>query len=189
MVCKINIWNASTQGRLEPPTFWFKPNALTIELSGTNISYLIFWNTGSSGIDRLVCNVNIWNVNCVQATAFIFDSRTAVLVKGSGFLRQRMSQPEGDSYPPTFGFMPNALTIWAIGPDISYHMFWNTVFGGIDIDSVQYTHKTPHSSPPWVCSLCDSKWKLATELHCILKRFWKSHKEGNQSKGIFSTTI
>ena len=38
---------------------------------------------------------NIWNVNCVRATALIFDTRTGVLVKVSKFLRQKMSRPEG----------------------------------------------------------------------------------------------
>ena len=41
--------------------------------------------------------VNIWNVNCARATAFIFDTRTGILVKVSKFLRQKMSRPEGDS--------------------------------------------------------------------------------------------
>ena len=43
--------------------------------------------------------VNIWNANCVQATAFIFDTPAGVLVKVSKFLRQKMSRPEGDSNP------------------------------------------------------------------------------------------
>ena len=41
--------------------------------------------------------VNIWNVNCARATAFIFDTRTGVLVKVSKFFRQKMYRPEGDS--------------------------------------------------------------------------------------------
>ena len=36
---------------------------------------------------------NIWNVNCAPATAFIFDTRTGVLVKVSKILRQKMSRP------------------------------------------------------------------------------------------------
>ena len=43
--------------------------------------------------------VYIWNVNCARTTAFIFDTRTGVLVKVSKFLRQKMSRPEGDSNP------------------------------------------------------------------------------------------
>ena len=38
----------------------------------------------------------IWNVNYVRATSFIFDTRMDVLVKGSMFLGQKMSQPKGD---------------------------------------------------------------------------------------------
>ena len=34
--------------------------------------------------------VNIWNVNCARATAFIFDTRTGVLGKVSNFLRQKI---------------------------------------------------------------------------------------------------
>ena len=43
--------------------------------------------------------VYIWYVNCARATAFIFDTRTDVLVKVSKFLRQKMSRPERDSNP------------------------------------------------------------------------------------------
>ena len=43
--------------------------------------------------------INFGNVNCARATAFIFDTRTDVLVKVSKFLRQRMFLPEGDSNP------------------------------------------------------------------------------------------
>ena len=57
--------------------------------------------------------VNIWNVNCARATAFIFYKWTDVLVKVSKVLRQKMSRPKGVLEPPTFGFMPNALTYWA----------------------------------------------------------------------------
>ena len=42
---------------------------------------------------------NIWNVNCARTTAFIYDTRTGVLVKVSKFLRQKMSRPERNSKP------------------------------------------------------------------------------------------
>ena len=51
------------------------------------VSY-VFWS-----------EVNIWNINCARATAFIFDTRTDVLVKVWKFLRKKMSRPEGDSNP------------------------------------------------------------------------------------------
>ena len=38
--------------------------------------------------------VNVWTVNCAWATAFIFDTRTDVLVKVSKFLRQKISRPD-----------------------------------------------------------------------------------------------
>ena len=43
--------------------------------------------------------INIWYVNCARATAFIFGTRTGVLMNVSKFLRQKMSRPEGDSNP------------------------------------------------------------------------------------------
>ena len=50
--------NVSTQGGLEPPTFEFMPDALLIELPGPNIYYhLLFWNTGSGGMDIFGCKV------------------------------------------------------------------------------------------------------------------------------------
>ena len=61
----------------------------------------------SASISYFWSKVNIWNVNCAWATAFIFDTRTDVLVKVSKLLRQKMYQPEGDSNP-------NLPTIWAI---------------------------------------------------------------------------
>ena len=58
--------------------------------------------------------VNIWNVNCARATAFIFDTRTGVLAKVSKFLRQKMSRPEGDSNPQPSDSCRMRLTFWAI---------------------------------------------------------------------------
>ena len=81
--------------------------------------------------------INIWNVNCARATTFIFDTRTGVLVKVSKFLRQNMSRPEGDLNPPTFGFMPNALTIWAIRARHWLSHFFNTGSDGKDIFEVK----------------------------------------------------
>ena len=42
----------------------------------------MFSNTYSGGIDIFLSNVNIGNVNCVRATAFIFDTRTDFWVFG-----------------------------------------------------------------------------------------------------------
>ena len=67
----------------------------------------VVWKKASI-LSRPQC-VNIWNVNCAQATAFIFDSRTDVLVKVSMFLRQKISRPEVNSNPQ---------------PSDSCRMFW-----------------------------------------------------------------
>ena len=54
--------------------------------------------------------VNIWNVNCARETAFIFDSRTDVLVKVSGVLGAENVLIIGGLKPPTFVFMPSVRT-------------------------------------------------------------------------------
>ena len=87
------------EGGTNPPTFGFMPNALTIwAIRARHLlshgfehwlwRYIYFWT-----------KVNILNVNCARATAFIFETRTGVRVKVSTFLRQKMSRPEGDSNP------------------------------------------------------------------------------------------
>ena len=88
-------------------------------------------------------NVFIWNVNCAWATAFILDTQTDVLVKVSKFLWQKMSRPEGDSNPQNFGFMPNALTIWAIRTRhllshvFEYWLWWDRyIFNKVNIWNV-----------------------------------------------------
>ena len=48
----------------------------------------------SLGVKIFLSKVNIWNVYCARVTAFIFDTRTYVLVKVSKCLRQKMSRPE-----------------------------------------------------------------------------------------------
>ena len=98
-----NIWyllieNVSAWGGLQPPIFGFMPNALTIwairarHLLSDAFEYWL-WRHKYFFLSK----VNIWNVNCVRATAFIIDTRTDVLAKVSTFFRQNMSRPEGDS--------------------------------------------------------------------------------------------
>ena len=75
--------NVSTWGGLEPPTFGFMPNAVTYwAIRARHLLTYVFehwlWRY------RYFCSkVNIWYVNCARATAFIFDTRTGVLVKVS----------------------------------------------------------------------------------------------------------
>ena len=90
--------NVSTWGGHEPPTFGFMPNALTYwairarHLLSHVFEYWLWW------CRYFLSKVNIWNANFVRATAFIFDTRTGVLVKVSKFLRHKMSRPEGDRF-------------------------------------------------------------------------------------------
>ena len=75
--------NVSTWGGLEPPTSGFMPNALTIwairarHLLSHVFEYWLWWYRYFGS------NVNIWNVNCARATAFIFDTWADVPVKVS----------------------------------------------------------------------------------------------------------
>ena len=68
--------------------------------------------------------VKICNVNCARATAFIFDTRTGVLLKVSKFLRQKMYRPEGGSNPQPSDSCRMLLPIGISGRDICCPMFW-----------------------------------------------------------------
>ena len=71
--------------------------------------------------DYFWSKVNIWNVNCVRATAFIFDTGTGESVK---VFETENVLTWGGLEPPTFGFMPNALTYWAIRVrHLLFHVF------------------------------------------------------------------
>ena len=70
--------NVSTLGGLEPPTFGFMPNALTIRAVRARhlLSHLFeYWLWKYR---YLLSKVNIWNVDCARATAFISDTWTDV---------------------------------------------------------------------------------------------------------------
>ena len=55
--------------------------------------------------------VNIGNANCARATAFIFDTRTGVLVRVSTFFLETENVSIWGGLESTIlGFMPNALT-------------------------------------------------------------------------------
>ena len=62
-----------------------------------------------------VCKVGIWNINCAQATAFIFDSLTDAFVKVYKHFKTENGSIRCAVDPPAFRFMPNVLTIWNIG--------------------------------------------------------------------------
>ena len=121
--------NVLTWEGLETPTFGFMPNVLTIWAisAGHLLShvfkhrlwlYRYFWS-----------KVNIWNVNCARATAFIFDTRMGVLLwKCQSFWDRKCLDLRG-ARAPTFGFMPNALTIWAIrARHLISHVFEHWLF-------------------------------------------------------------
>ena len=123
---------------VEPPTFRLMLNALTYwAIRARHLlshvfeywlwQYRYFWS-----------KVNSWNVRCVRATAFIFDTRTVVLGKVSRFFETENVSTWGGLEHPTFGFMPNALNYWAIRarhllPHVveywlwQYRYFWSKV--------------------------------------------------------------
>ena len=80
-----------------------------------------------------VCNVSIWNVNSVRATAFIFYSRTNILGNVSIFWIENVTTQGGLDDRLTVGFMPKGLPFELPGTDICCPMFWNTGAGGMYI--------------------------------------------------------
>ena len=67
------------------------------ELFLRNYIYDAYVLLSPNSINHLLWSkVDIWNVNCVQTTPFIFDTQTGVLAKVSKFLKQIMSRPERD---------------------------------------------------------------------------------------------
>ena len=90
--------------------------------------------SGPRNPEKCICkNVSIWNINCALAIAFIFDPQTDFLVKVSKISKGRWCL-EGSLEPPTFGFMPNALTTWAIRARhllshvLDYWLWWYRYF-------------------------------------------------------------
>ena len=51
--------------------------------------------------------MNIWIINCAQATAFIFDSGTDDFETMSKYMRNKMCRPRG-TWIPTYGFILNS---------------------------------------------------------------------------------
>ena len=96
-----SFWDrhVSTWGGLEPPIFGFMPNALIYwairarHLLSHVFEYWLWWCW------YFLSKVNIWNANCARATAFIFNTRTGVLVKVSKFLRQTCLDLRGTRTP------------------------------------------------------------------------------------------
>ena len=65
----------------------------------------------SHGTDIFV--VNIWNVSCVRE-AHLFSTHERMFLWKCGSFRKRKYIDLRGLEPPTFGFMPNALSTWAI---------------------------------------------------------------------------
>ena len=71
-------------------------------------------DTHHTTIQYFWSKVVIQNVNCAWATAFIFDTRTNVRVKGVKVLETENVSTWGGLDAPTFGFMQNGLTVWTL---------------------------------------------------------------------------
>ena len=85
-----------TWGGLESPTFGSMPNALTIwAIRARYLLSCVFeywlWRTQYFKVKSTFVMLT------ARATAFIFDTRTDILVEVSKFLRQEMFRPEGHS--------------------------------------------------------------------------------------------
>ena len=120
--------NLRIHGKCSNPTIWaFRARYLLSHVC----EYWIWWYR------YFLNNVSIWNVNCVQATAFIFDTRTDVLLKVTNFLRQKMSRPEGDSNPQHSDSYRMLKPLELSGPGICCPIFVNTGSGGIEIIKIK----------------------------------------------------
>ena len=91
--------NVSTWEGLEPPTFGFMLNALTIwAIRARHLLSHVFehwlWQHR-----YFLSKVNIWNVNCAGATASIFYTQTGVLVKVSSFWERKCLDLRGTQTP------------------------------------------------------------------------------------------
>ena len=76
--------------------------------------------------------VNIWNVNCAQALAIIFNSSSDVLKKSVEVLKTKcLDTEETFKRIPTFGFMPSALRFELPRADMCYLVVWITGSGGL----------------------------------------------------------
>ena len=96
-------------------------------------------NNSSADLIRFWSNVNIWNVNCARAVAFMFDTRTDVLVKVSTFLREKISRPEGgichiNMYAPSKN-TPSADLIHRYAWSRCYYDVYNNAH---DINDIQH---------------------------------------------------
>ena len=121
--------NVSTWGGLEPPTFGFMPNALTYWVIRARHLLSHVFEHRLWRYRYFLNKVKIWNVFCAQATAFIFDTRTGVLVKVSTFLRQKIPRPEGDSNSQSWDSCRMLWPIELSGPGNCCYTFLNTDSG------------------------------------------------------------
>ena len=71
--------------------------------------------------DFLVCQINIWTVNCERAAAVIFDWWIVVLKEAVQFFVSEKVKPQRPLEPPNP--MPNVLPAW--GPDTFYFMYFH----------------------------------------------------------------
>ena len=105
--------NVSTWGALEPPTFGFMPNALAIGLSGPEICCPMFLNTGSDGTDILEVMVTFEKLT-VRWQQHSFPTHERMFLWNCQSFETENVSTGWELEHPTFGFMPNALTIWTI---------------------------------------------------------------------------
>ena len=104
--------NVSTWGGLEPPTFGFIPNAL-LTYWAIRARHLLphVLNTGSGSIDIFEVKITFEMLTVHgQQHSFLAHERV-FLWKCQSFETENVST-WGGLEPPTFGFMPNALTYW-----------------------------------------------------------------------------
>ena len=107
--------NVSTWEGLEPPTFGFMPNALTIWALRARHLLSHVLNTGSGGIDIFDVKLT-FEMLTVRGQQHSFSTHERMFLwQCQRFWDRKCLDPRG-TRTPNFGFMPNALTIWVSGP-------------------------------------------------------------------------
>ena len=119
--------NLSTWGELEPPTFGFMPNALTIwairarHLMSHVFEYWLWWYRYLS--QHLKCKMRAGNSIHLRHTNGCSCESVKVFETENVSTRGRLE-------PPTLGFILNDLTIWAMRARHLMSHVWNTGSGG-----------------------------------------------------------
>ena len=132
--------NVLTWGGLEPPTFGFMPNSLTYWAIRARHLLSHFLYIGSGGIDILEVKLTFEMLTVRAGNTIHFRHTSWCSCESVKVFETQNVSTWGELEPPTFEFVPNALTFWAIRARHLLSHVLNTGSGGIDIFEVKLTY-------------------------------------------------